>query len=780
MNEHGEFGVIGKPVPKKDGRVKATGEAKFGADVTVPRMLYGKLLRNSQHPHARILSIDTSRAEKLKGVRAVVTGKDFPGILYGNFGHTRDYLPLAIDRVRYIGEEVAAVAADDEDIAEEALDLIRVEYEPLPAVFDPEEAMKDGAPLLYDNKKNNISSASNFGFGDIEQGFAQSDWVREEAFDTQSIKHGMIEPHASIGWYENEKVTLWACKMSPYIVWRQLAMALGLPPSKVRIIQTYVGAGNSGGKQEALPMDLCAVTLSRRTGRPVRFVHTMEEVITIGHMRHSFKLNLKLGVKKDGKIQAAKFHAIADGGAHSSIGQLSIFLLGMFSLSAYRIPNFRYDGYRIYTNKHWPGALRGHCGPMSRFAFEALMDMAADDLGIDHVDIRKRNALQPGDVTGNGFRITTCNLDGALDTVKQVSSWESKKGKLSGGRGIGMAVSGFPTGSNIMGHTACSAMLKVQEDCTVTLQTGATDVGQGCDTVLPMIAAEVLGIETEDITFAMVDTDVTPVDPGTWSSRVTFYGGNAVKIAAMDARDQIAEVAAELLEAKQQDLVFHNKRIYVTGNPDRGMDLEKAIRRCQNSLGRPILGRGTYNAPAETLELTTGTGNLAPTYSFYAQVAQVQVDLETGKFDIVAAATAHDGGRELNPMLVEGQLAGSFVMHQGQATFEGIVRTGNGQVLNPNFIDYRMVTAADVADNLSFHSVGEPDPEGPFGAKEAGEGASAPALASISNAVADAIGIRIKTLPITPEEVLEALKQKKDQIKLVRDEAQGTENDRGS
>jgi len=304
MNEYGEFGVIGKSVPKKDGRVKATGEAKFGADVAMSRMLYGKLLRNGEHPHARILSIDTSKAEKLKGVRAVVTGKDFPGILYGNFGHTRDYLPLAIDRVRYLGEEVAAVAADDEDTAQEAIDLIKVEYEPLPAVFDPEEAMKEGATLLYDNKPHNISSTSNFGFGDVERGFRESDWVREETFKTQSIKHGMIEPHASVGLWEADKITLWACKQSPYIVWRQLAMALGVPPSKVRIVQTYVGAGNSGGKQEALPMDLCAVMLSKKTGRPVRFVHTMEDVLTIGHMRHTWRIDLKLGLKRDGSIQA--------------------------------------------------------------------------------------------------------------------------------------------------------------------------------------------------------------------------------------------------------------------------------------------------------------------------------------------------------------------------------------------------------------------------------------------------------------------------------------------
>jgi 4-hydroxybenzoyl-CoA reductase subunit alpha len=762
MNEFGELEVIGKPHPKRDGRVKATGEAKFGADLFLPGMLHGKLLRNAKYPHARIVSIDTSQAERLKGVRAVATGKDFPGIPYGNFAHTRDYLPLATDKVRYIGEEVAAVAADDEDTAWEALDLIKVEYEPLPAVFDPEEAMKEGAPLLYDDKPRNISSSSNFGFGDIERGFQESDWVREETFETQPIKHGMLEPHACVGLWEPEKITLWACKQSPYIVWRQLAMGLGVPPSKVRIIQTYVGAGNSGGKQEAMPMDFCAVMLSRKTGRPVRIVHTMEEVLTIGHLRHPYKIKLKLGLKRDGTIQAVQLQAIADGGAHSSIGQLSIFLLAMFTLSAYRIPNFKYDGYRIYTNKAWPGALRGHCGPQGRFAFETMMDMAADELGLDYFEIRKKNALRPGDVTGNGFRITTCNLSDALDRVKEVSGWESKKGKLPKNRGIGVAVSGFPTGSNIMGHTACSAMLKVQEDGTVSLLSGATDVGQGCDTVLPMIAAEVLGIRVEDVSFAMIDTDVTPVDPGTWSSRVTFYAGNAVKNAALDARRQIAEAAAELLEAKEEDLVFHNRRIYVKGNPDRGIDLAKAIRHSQNRLGRPILGRGTYNAPAETLEFSTGTGNVAPTYSFYAQVAEVEVNPETGQVRLVGVVTAHDGGRELNPMLVEGQLVGSFVMQQGQATFEHLIRGEGGQVLNPSFLDYKMVSSLDIADEMSFHSVGVPDPEGPFGAKEAGEGAGAPAIAAVTNAIADAIGVRIKSLPITPDKIVAAWKEQRN------------------
>ncbi|MFH1123594.1 MAG: molybdopterin cofactor-binding domain-containing protein, partial [Pseudomonadota bacterium] len=472
MEENETLDVIGKPYPKKDARIKVTGECRFAGDMTHPGMLHGKLLR-SPHAHARIRNIDISKAERLKGVRAVITGKDFPGILYGNFMHTRDYLPLALDRVRYIGEEVAAVAADDEDTAWEALDLIRVDYEPLPAVFDPEEAMKEGAPLLYDDKPGNISSKSVWEFGDIEKGFKDSHLVKEDTYRTQSIKHGMLETHTCTGfWDAGDKITLEACKQSPYVAWRQLAMGLGVSPNRVRVKQTYVGAGNSGGKQEAMPMDFAAVMLSKKTSRPVRIVHTMEEVLMMGYMRHAFKIDLKIGVDRDGLIQAVDCHAIADGGAHSSIGQLSIFLLSNPMMMTYKFPHVRYRGYRIYTNKSFAGALRGHCGPPAVFAFEGLLDDIADELGLDYFEIRKRNAVTPGYVSANGMKMTTCSFKEAMDKAKEVSGWDKKKGNLPRYRGIGVGVSGMVTGSNIMGLSACSAMLKVQEDATVALQSG--------------------------------------------------------------------------------------------------------------------------------------------------------------------------------------------------------------------------------------------------------------------------------------------------------------------
>ncbi len=760
MNEHETLDVIGKPYPKKDARIKVTGECRFAGDISVPGMLHGKMLR-SPHAHARILNMDTGKAEKLKGVRAVITGKDFPGILYGNFAHTRDYLPLAIDRVRYIGEEVAAVAAEDEDTAWEALDLIDVDYEPLPAVFDPEEAMKEGAPLLYDDKPNNISSKSEWEFGDIEKGFNESFLVKEDVFHTQAFKHGMLETHTCIGfWDADGKVTLEACKQSPYVAWRQLAMGLGVPPHKVRVKQTFIGAGNSGGKQEALPMDFAAVKLSSKTGRPVRMLHTMEEVLIMGHMRHPYKIDLKIGVNKEGIIQAMDCHALGDGGAHSSIGQLSIYLLGAWFMMTYKIPSVRYRGYRVFTNKSFCGALRGHGAPQARFTFEGLLDSIAGELAIDPFEIRKRNAIKPGYEAPNGFKITTCGLNEALHKAKTVSGWDEKKGKLPKYRGIGVGAAGFISGSNIMGMSACSAMLKVQEDGSVALQSGATDVGQGCDTVLPMIVAEVLGIEPDDVSFALVDSDLTPIDGGTWSSRVTFYAGNAVKIAALDARKQLADVAAEILEARPDDLAFRKKRVYVKGSPDHGIELDKLVRYCQNRKGMTIMGRGYYNAPCGNLDFAKGYGNFSAAYSFYAQVCEVEVDPETGHVEILNMWTAHDGGRELNPMLVRGQLIGSTVMHVGQALFEGIIRDDKGETLNTSFRDYKMPTFNDIPGFQGLYSMDMPDTEGPFGAKEAGEGASGPVIASIANAIHDAIGVRIKSLPITPEKILKAIKEK--------------------
>lgn len=756
-----EYDVVGQPTPKKDGPLKALGRAEYADDISMPGMLHGKLLR-SPHPHARIVRIDTNRAAALPGVRAVVTGKDFPGVKYGNLPQTRDYLPLAIDTVRYIGEEVAAIAAIDEDTAEEALDLIEVEYEPLPAVFDPEEAMRAGAPLLHDKSPGNICAQVAFEFGKVDEAFSRADYVREDSFETQPVKQGMLEPHACIGlWDSSGKISLWACKMSPYVVWRQLAMGLGVELGNVRVVQTVVGGGFSGGKQEAMPMDFCAVMLSRKTGRPVKLVHTMDEVLTIGHMRHPMKIWLRTGTDKDGRMLAQHCKLIANGGAYSSIGGFSMYLAGAMLNIPYRIPNIRYEAKRVYTNNGFCGALRGHTNTQICFARDSQIESIAADLGIDLIDIRHRNALRPGDVTSNGFRIGTFAFDECIERVVELSGWHEKRGKLPKYRGIGFGCGSHISGARLMGHSASAAEIRVQEDGTVHLTTGSTDVGQGADTVLSMIAAEVLGVGVDDVRFARVDSDSTPVDPGTFGSRVTFFTGHAVKRAAEDARRQLAEIAGKRMKVDPDDLVFRGREIINLRDERQRMSLKDAVRWGAFQTGQLVISHGTYAAAEETIDFRTGHGNLSPAYNPSACAVEVEVDPETGQVKIVGFWGADDSGFPINPLAVKGQVIGATVMSFGPALYEGLVRI-DGKVMNPSFRDYKMPLTTDIPKLADFqHSnVITWEPEGPFGAKEAGQGAGTGVIAALANAVYDATGVRMTCLPMTPDRILFGVKQK--------------------
>jgi 4-hydroxybenzoyl-CoA reductase alpha subunit len=755
-----EYDVVGHPTPKKDGAPKALGHAQYADDISMPGMLHGKLLR-SPHPHARIVRVDTSRAEALPGIRAVVTGNDFPGIKYGNLPNTRDYLPLAIDTVRYIGEEVAAVAAIDEDTAEAALDLIDVEYEPLPAVFDPEDAMRPDAPLLHDKASGNICAEVAFEFGEVDEAFSRAAYVREDVYETQPVKQGMLEPHACVGLWDNTgKITLWSCKMSPYVVWRQLAMGLGVDLSNIRIVQTVVGGGFSGGKQEAMPMDFAAVMLSKKTGRPVKLVHTMDEVLTIGHMRHPMKMWLRTGTDKEGRILAQHCRLTANGGAYSSIGGFSMYLAGAMMNIPYRIPNMRYEAKRVYTNNGFCGALRGHTNTQICFARDSQLELIAARLGIDPIDMRHRNALQPGDVTANGFRIGTFAFDQCIDRVVELSGWREKRGKLPKYRGIGFGCGSHISGARLMGHSASAAQIRVQEDGTVHLTTGSTDVGQGADTVLCMIAAEVLGVEVDDVRFALVDSDSTPVDPGTFGSRVTFFTGNAVKRAAEGARRQLAEIASARMRVNPEDLVFRHREIINRCDDRQRMSLKDAVRLGAFQTGQMVISHGTYAAGDEKIDFRTGHGNLSPAYNPSACAVEVEVDPETGQVKVVGFWGADDSGFPLNPLAVKGQVIGATVMSFGHALYETLVRV-NGQVMNPSLRDYKMPLATDIPKLADFqHSnVITWEPEGPFGAKEAGQGAGTGVIAALANAVYNATGVRLNSLPMSPSRILFALKQ---------------------
>jgi 4-hydroxybenzoyl-CoA reductase subunit alpha len=537
-------------------------------------------------------------------------------------------------------------------------------------------------------------------------------------------------------------------------------MGLGIEAGRIRVIQTYVGGGFSGGKQEAMPMDFCAVLLSKKCGRPVKFVHNMDEVLTIGHMRHPMKIWLKTGVKSRGTLLAQHLKIIADGGAYSSIGQLSMYLPGAMLNLPYRVPHVKYEAYRAYTNNGFCGALRGHTIPQICFARDSQLDMIAEKLGLDPIKIRLENALRPGDVTANGFRLGTFGFTECVEKAMQASGWKEKYGKLRRYRGIGMGCGSLVSGARIMGHSASMAQINVHEDGTIALVTGSTDVGQGADTVLSMIAAEVPGVRMEDVRFALVDTDMTPADPGTFSSRVTFWTGNAVKLAAEDARRQLAEVAAQKLEAEVKDIVFRERQVYVRDNPERRLGFEQLVRLTQHRLGQVVMGKGSYTSGEALIDFRTGYGNMSPAYTPSACVVEVEVDPETGQVTVSGLWGAHDCGFPLNPMLVSGQILGATVMGIGQALYENLIRV-NGKVMNTSFRDYKMPLTEDIPKlaNAGHVNVITNDPSGPFGAKEAGEGAAAGVIAAVANAVYNATGVRHKSLPISPDKILFALKE---------------------
>lgn len=759
-----EFSVIGKGVPRVDAVLKATGQAKYGADYALPGMLFGKILR-SPHPHAKTLNIDTSKASKLIGVQAIVTGKDFPGTKYGCMGHTRDQSPLANEKVRYIGDEVAAIAAVDEDTAEEALGLVDVDYEILPAVFDPDEAIKEGAPQIHDHVRNNISAEAHFEHGDIQKAFKESYLVREDVYNTQAIKHGFLEPHTSLCNIDaNGKITLIGNKQSPYIVYRKLGMGLNLPLNKFRVIQTYIGGGFGSGRSDVFPLDFCAIVMAKKTNKPVRFVYTMRDVMVMGEMKHPFKMRVKTGVKKDGSITAIQAEFTLDGGAYSSIGPITVCLPGFFIDLPFKVPNFKYDGYRVFTNKGFCGSMRGHSIAQTRFAIGSQLDQIAHDLGMDPIEIHLKNAVEPGYISPNGAKVTSCGFRECIEKARDASKWKEKKGKLPPYRGIGIGATAFASGVKISGHSSCTAVIKMQEDGTAALMTGATDVGQGSNTVLAQIAAEVLGLEVEDIVINEgVDTDFTPIDPGTYSSRVTFYAGNAVKLASEDVRNQLARIAAGLLDsAKPEALVFKGREVFVKGLPEKRIPIDKLIRYCQNKLTRVIIGHASYDPDIPFIDITKGKGNPSAAYTFAADIIELEIDPETGKIELLNCVGAHDVGKALNPQQVEGQLNGAFVQAQGQLLYEDLIRR-DGEVVNPNFMDYKMPTSMDITKKHKNILVETIDPMGPFGAKEVGEGSSVAIFPALSNAIYDAIGVRINDLPITPERILRAIKEKEEQ-----------------
>jgi 4-hydroxybenzoyl-CoA reductase subunit alpha len=758
-----KFDVVGKREPMLDAFDKATGRAKFTDDFFAPGMLSGKILR-SPLPHARILNVDLKEALEVPGVKGAICGKDIPRKKYGIVPMARDEYALAIDKVRYIGDEVAALIANSPEAAEEAISKIRVEYEALPAVFDPVQAMKPGAPVIHEGVPNNVSATIRKEFGNVENAFAGSDFLFEDAFESQPVNHCPLEPHAAMAVVDQAgKVTLWSSTQIPFFLRRNLANTLDIPESKVRIIKPKVGGG-FGQKIDLYAKDFCAAFFAMKTQKPVKFVYEREEVFTSTRQRHPMHIQLKTGMKKDGTILAQQFRVIADGGAYNSTAPLMITLSCYFIMLPYRIENLLFEGYHVYTNKPVGGAMRGHGIPQVRFAVETQLDIISEKLGMDPLELRLKNAFHAGEPHPAKLLVQSCGFSETLRKAAEGIGWKEKRGKLPFGRGVGLAGASFPSGVSNMSHISSGAIVKIERDGAVTLLTGAADIGQGAETVISQIVAEELGVPLEDIRITAADTEITPLDPGTFGSGVTLRAGNAAKMAARAAREKLFGAVAEKMESDAKDLEARGRRIYLKGSPEKGMSFEEAIKLYQYSdLPMPIVGRGSYMAPAkEPTTLLKEDGNFSPAYSFMTQAAEVEVDTRTGKVKVLKMVASHDCGRAINPMLVEGQLEGSAVGGMGQALYENVI-TDKGQVLNPSFLDYGIPTVMEVPSIASIE-VETDDPEGPFGAKESGEGTQLAPAPAIINAIYDAIGVRFKTLPVTPDKVLEAL-QKKGEVK---------------
>jgi 4-hydroxybenzoyl-CoA reductase subunit alpha len=802
-----DFSVIGKSIAMVDAAGKTTGAGKYTDDLSLPGMLVGKIL-HSPYPHARIKSIDTSRAKALDGVVAVVTGADAPNP-YGILPVGHDETALAVEKVRYVGDHVACVAAISEEIAENAIELIDVEYELLPAYFDPVESMKAETDLIHENRAHNIEKDYHHVFGDLDKGFAEADYIAEGRYLANEVTHAAMEPHSTLANFELDphtgklgRLTVWSSTQVPYYLQHKLSLVLEMPMSQIRVIKPLVGGG-FGGKSEIIPLEIIAAVAARAARAPVKITYTREEVFWAHRGRPRTIIDLKTGVKNDGRMTAVACKVIQDGGAYCSYGVVTILYSGALLGALYDIPNIRYDGYRVLTNKPACGAMRGHGTVNVRFAFESQMDEIAAKLKLDPAEMRRVNLLKPPTVTVNGLRVLSYGLPECIDQVVTRSGWKERKGKLPKGRGLGVACSHYVSGAansiirSDMPHSTVN--IKIDRDGGVVIYTGASEIGQGSDTMTAQVVAEVLGCEIARVKVIAADTDLTPIDLGSYSSRVTFMAGNAALRAAADVKKNIVSAAAKRMNCAPEDVIMRNDRVWNGGTtlsdydftasdslgekeaarghvdgqilrgsvlqtrkedgPKDHMSFEEAVVAAIDFHGA-LTGTGSYAPPAAARGGKHKGGGVGPSpaYSYSAQVAEVSVDEDTGEVTVHKVWAAHDCGRALNPVAVEGQVIGSVWMGLGQALEEEMVWK-DGLLMNPGLLEYRSPSSTE-SPEIECIIVESIDPEGPFGAKEAGEGSLAATIPAISNAIYDAVGVRLRESPFTPERVLAALRAK--------------------
>jgi 4-hydroxybenzoyl-CoA reductase alpha subunit len=806
--------VVGTSRPKVDAHAKVTGQTLFADDLFLPRMLHCKILR-ATHPHARILSIDASRAMSLPGVKAVITGKDVP-IRFGILPVSQDEEALCVEKVRFVGDPVVAVAAVEEEIAEAALDLVDVVYEPLRPVGSIEAALgieQDGhghgghvldaaAPRRpihdYGDGVRLAAVAGGDGaggdgvrlaavaggdgadgdgagsghpdihklialeFGDVEAGFAEADGVREDVFFYQGSTHLPMEQHAALAQATPDgKLTVWTSSQTPHYVHRALARVLEMPPARIRVFATPNGGG-FGGKSDPFSHEIVVAKLALLTGRPVKICLTRQEVFYCHRGRHPVLMWVKTGYRKDGGITGMHFRSWLDGGAYGSYGVASAYYTGALQTVTYHVPRYKFEGVRVFTNKPPCGPKRGHGTPQPRYALEVQLDKIAEELGLDPAEMRLRHLVPANSTTANWLRVGSMGLGECIRKVVEASGWKARFRKLPHGKGIGLACSSYLTGAglpiywNAMPHSG--VIVKLDRGGGVAVLCGSVDIGQGSDSVLAYVVAEVLGIDPFDIRVHTGDTDLTPIDLGSYSSRVTLMTGKAALQAAERAREIVATSAAKKLEAPVERIVFAEGRVFDAQDPDRGLAFDEAVRLAEAENGT-IACTGSYTPPRGAGRYRGAGVGPSPAYSYSAAVAEVEVDTETGIVTVPKVWIAHDVGKAINPLIAIGQVEGSVYMGLGEALMEEMDYRENRNVVHrqPSMLEYKSPTTHEMCDIETF-LIEDPDPNGPFGAKECGQGPLLPIPPAVANAVYDAVGVRVDEVPLSPSRVLKALK----------------------
>ncbi|MEO8431557.1 MAG: molybdopterin cofactor-binding domain-containing protein [Acidobacteriota bacterium] len=757
--------VVGRPWAKVDAAAKVTGQTRFADDLSLPRMLHAKLLR-SRRAHARLVRVDASRALAAPGVFAVATGADLP-IAFGILPVSQDEHALCPDRVRFVGDPIAAVAAVNEDAADAALALIDVEYEDWKPIGSIEEAIAHPVPRIHDyGDLGNFHKLVSMEFGDVESGFLRADRIWDDIYFYEGNTHLPLEQHAALADFGPDgKLTLWSSTQTPHYVHRALAKVLEMPASRIRVIATPNGGG-FGGKSDPFNHEIVVAHLSRVTRRPVKICLTREEVFYCHRGRHPTLMRVRTGARADGAITAMHFQTVLDGGAYGSYGVASTYYTGALQTVTYEVPAYRFDGARVFTNKPPCGPKRGHGTPQPRFAMEAQLDRIACDLGLDPADIRLAHLQPPDSLTANFLRIGSMGLGACIEKVVAASGWRERRGRMPPGRGLGLACSSYISGAGLPIYwnamPQSGVQLKLDRSGGVTVFCGSTDIGQGSDSVLAYVVAEILGIDPFDIRVVTADTDLTPVDLGSYSSRVTLMTGNAALQAAERARDLLASAVSTQLDLPVLRLVFAGGRVFDAEDPGKGLAFAEAVVAAESKLG--TLGTvGSYSPPPSAGRYRGAGVGPSPAYSYSAAVVEIEVDPESGIYSVPTIWIAHDVGKCINPVLVVGQVEGSVYMGLGEAMMEEMSYRSdvNGNVVHkfPSMLEYKSPTTMEMPDVVTF-LIEDPDPNGPFGAKEVGQGPLLPIPPAVANAVYDAVGVRVDEVPITPEKILAALKSK--------------------